>query len=196
MRRSCSARNSTSSKAATTMCQPYPSAITWCAQFISISVTPALPKASHAVPPTATCSRSTSIEASAGRCGGNLLRSGRQRVIPSAWSSRRTLSDSRSACANDDCVAPHSTPSLGVGWCSMAVATDWRAMTSCPPEKNIGPSAVAVAGRLIGTLDATAGFELVVAAGCGVASSTSGGAAVARTRERTSAMLASTRCEA
>ena len=84
--------------------------MTWWHQLKSISVTPELPKASHAWPPTGTCSSSCSMLALAGRCGGSLRRSGRHDGMPLACSSRRTLSDSRTAWSRSLWVAPQSTP--------------------------------------------------------------------------------------
>eukprot|EP00964_Phaeocystis_antarctica_P013250 scaffold7257_cov65-Phaeocystis_antarctica.AAC.15 len=119
--------SSGTSKAATTICQPRPRPMTWWHQLKSISVTPELPKASHAWPPTGTCSSSSSMLELARRCGGSLRRSGRHEGMPSACSSRRTLSDSRTAWSYE-VLSPSQSPSdLGAGCLSMAVCTESRA---------------------------------------------------------------------
>ena len=80
----------------------------------------------------------------AGRCGGSLRRSGRHEGMPSACSSRRTLSDSRSACAHDVCTFSHSAPPSGSRCLSMAIRTERCAWLHWPGEKKAGPSATAL----------------------------------------------------
>ena len=138
MRLARSERKRSSSNAATSRLCDLPSATTWCTQLKSISVTPELPNASHAVPPVGTSASSSTMLAFAAWHGASAPRFGAQRSIPSSCSSPRTFSDSRTAWSPS--TMPKSCePRAGAGCCAIADATLRAASADCStPEGGSG----------------------------------------------------------